>query len=57
MVVYEPALLGDDFFNSPVVHELVSFKAQADVILANRQHPDLADVLHKVYTRGLFSRA
>lgn len=54
VVVYEPALPDNDFFSSLVVRDLASFKAQADVILANRQHPDLADVLHKVYTRDLF---
>ncbi len=36
------------FFNSPVVRNFASFKAQVDVILANHQHPDLVDVLHKV---------
>jgi UDP-glucose 6-dehydrogenase len=55
VVVYEPALPGDDFFNSPVVRDLASFKAQADVILANRQHHDLADVLDKVHTREFFA--
>ena len=54
VVVYEPALPEAFFFNSPVLHDLDAFKAQADVILANRMAPDLADVAHKVFTRDLF---
>ena len=54
VVVYEPALAEAFFFNSPVLNDLDAFKAQADVILANRMDPDLADVAHKVFTRDLF---
>jgi UDPglucose 6-dehydrogenase len=54
MIVYEPMLEGEHFFHSPLVRDLSAFKAQADIILANRLHPDLVDVAHKVYTRDLF---
>ena len=54
VVVFEPAMQSDDFFGSPVVRDLESFKAQCDVIIANRMTPTLEDVKDKVFTRDLF---
>jgi UDPglucose 6-dehydrogenase len=42
------------FLNSEVVHDLGTFKARCDLIVANRRTADLADVAYKVYTRDLF---
>jgi UDPglucose 6-dehydrogenase len=54
VVVYEPALLEDNFFNSKVIKDLEEFKAMSDVIVANRMTDDMLDVKDKVYTRDLF---
>ena len=54
MVVYEPALQDDEFFNSRVMSDFEAFKAESDVIVANRMTAELADVADKVFTRDLF---
>lgn len=56
VVVYEPTMVEDRFFNSRVICNLEEFKAISDVIIANRYHEDIADVLDKVYTRDLYFR-
>ena len=54
LIVYEPALKSPDFFNSRVIADLDSFKAQSDIILANRMSDEICDVSEKVFTRDLF---
>lgn len=54
VVVYEPALKEEHFFNSRVIRDLEEFKANVDVIVANRITGELEDVLDKVYTRDIF---
>ncbi|NKE04712.1 nucleotide sugar dehydrogenase [Mesobacillus selenatarsenatis] len=56
VVVYEPALQDDTFYNSRVINEFEEFKRVSDVIVANRLSDDLREVEDKVYTRDLFSR-
>jgi UDPglucose 6-dehydrogenase len=55
VIVYEPFLREAEFFYSPVVNDLDSFKQQTSVIIANRVAPELDDVQSKVYSRDLFS--
>ena len=54
VVVYEPVLEEDNFYNSKVINDLEEFKQISDVIIANRRNEDLEDVFDKVYTRDLY---
>ena len=54
VVVYEPVLKENNFFNSRVIQDLEAFKSMSDVIVANRLSTDIEDVADKVFTRDLF---
>ena len=56
VIVYEPSLDAEEFFHSEVIRDLSEFKRRADVIVSNRQSPDLEDVSDKVYTRDIYGR-
>ena len=54
IIVFEPSLSEEKFFNSVVFKDLKAFKTKADLIIANRLHLDLEDVRERVFTRDLF---
>ncbi len=56
VVVYEPELLEEHFFNSRVIRNLEEFKKISDIIVANRMSDEIMSVSEKVYTRDLFNK-
>lgn len=56
VIVYEPTLNDEHFFNSKVIHDLNFFKQTADIIIANRMHAELQDVKDKVFTRDVYGQ-
>ena len=56
VVLYEPVLKEDKFFNSIVITDLEEFKSMSDIIVSNRLCSELNDVEEKVYTRDLYNR-
>lgn len=56
VVVYEPTMRDDNFFNSRVIRNLDEFKNMSDIIIANRYNDEINDVIDKVYTRDLYFR-
>ena len=55
VIVYEPVLQKNEYYNSLVIKDLTAFKERADIIIANRRTTEIEDVAQKIYTRDVFS--
>jgi UDPglucose 6-dehydrogenase len=55
VIVYEPVLIKERFYNSKVIKNLDDFKKLSDLIIANRMSDEINDVKEKVYTRDIFN--
>jgi len=56
VIIYEPLIKESSFYNSSVYQDLEQFKKDADLILCNRNSPELKDVQEKIFTRDLFQQ-
>jgi UDPglucose 6-dehydrogenase len=56
IIIYEPELKENSFYNLEVINDINQFKQKSDLILTNRMHEELKDVIQKVYTRDLYER-
>ena len=56
VIVYEPLIKENKFFNSEIYRDLELFKKDSDLILCNRNHSELSDVQDKIFTRDLFNQ-
>jgi len=56
IIIYEPELKENNFYNLEVINDINQFKQKAELILTNRMHEELKDVIQKVYTRDLYQR-
>ena len=56
VIVYEPALEEETFYNSRVIKDFEKFKQMCDIVVANRMSAELNDIEYKVYTRDIFNR-
>ena len=56
IIIYEPQMKEETFFNSKIYRDIEKFKSASDVIIANRSDTVLDEVKHKVYTRDIFER-